>query len=152
MKQKQRGAALIVGLVLLLVLTVLGVSGVNMAALELNMSGNTQAQELAFQAAETGIDIALSGPVNPQVPQDYFAVPVGDGTYEFDASIACVGTSRVPDRIFGEFGAARAIHFVATAEGRGPRNAVSRHSQGIYIVAPDPANPNFNPDVSPGAC
>jgi hypothetical protein len=150
---RQRGAALIVGLVLLVVLTVLAVSGVNMATMELNMAGNTQARELAFQAAETGIDRALSGPVSPAVPQTYTGVPIGDGSYEFDATIECVGWSRVPDRIFGEFGAARAIHYLASAEGRGPRDAVSRHSQGIYIIGPDPnTNANFNPAVSPGAC
>lgn len=151
--RRQRGAALIVGLVLLVVLTVLAVSGVNMATMELNMAGNTQARELAFQAAETGIDRALSGPVSPAAPQTYTDVPVGDGSYEFDATIECVGWSRVPDRIFGEFGAARAIHYLASAEGRGPRDAVSRHSQGVYIIGPDPnTNANFNPAVSPGAC
>ena len=151
--RRQQGAALIIGLVLLVVLTVLAVSGVNMATLELNMAGNVQAKELAFQVAETGIDRAVSGPVNPVVPQTYSNVTVGDGTYEFDASISCVGVSRVSDRIFGEFGSARAIHYLASSEGRGPRNAVSRHSQGIYIIGPDPAsNPNFNPDVSPGGC
>lgn len=151
--RRQTGAALIIGLVLLAVLTVLAVSGVNMATLELNMAGNTQARELAFQAAETGIDRALSGPINPAVAQTYTDVALADGSYEFDASIACVGWSRVPDRIFGEFGAARAIHYLASAEGRGPRNAVSRHSQGVYIIGPDPnINANFNPGVSPGAC
>ena len=50
---RQKGAALIVGLVLLLVLTVLGVSGINMASLELQMTGNTQAAQVAFQAAES---------------------------------------------------------------------------------------------------
>ena len=149
---RQQGAALIIGLVLLVVLTVLAVSGVNMATMELNMAGNTQSKELAFQAAETGIDRALSGPVNPAVPQTYSNVPIGDGTYEFDATITCVGVSRVPDRVFGEFGAARAIHYLAKSEGRGPRNAVSRHSQGVYIVGPEPTNPNFNPEVSPNAC
>jgi len=151
--RRQKGAALIIGLVLLVVLTVLAVSGVNMATLELNMAGNTQARELAFQAAETGIDRALSGPVNPSVPQTYSNVAIGDGSYEFDATISCVGWSRVPDGVFGEFGSARAIHYLASSEGRGPRSAVSRHAQGIYILGPDPAtNANFNPDVSPGAC
>ena len=37
-RRQQQGAALIVGLVLLMVLTVLGVSGMNTAALELTIS------------------------------------------------------------------------------------------------------------------
>ena len=56
MRPAQRGAALVVGLVLMLVLTVLGISGLNTATLELVMASNTQSQQLAFQAAETGID------------------------------------------------------------------------------------------------
>src|SRR5690606_1856014 len=57
---RQRGATLVVGLVLLLVLTVLGVSGMNMATLEITMSSNSQFQQDAFQAAETGIDVPIA--------------------------------------------------------------------------------------------
>jgi type IV pilus assembly protein PilX len=149
---RQKGAALIVGLVLLLVLTVLGVSGINMATLELTMTGNTQAAQFAFQAAETGIDVALSGPVDTNTPEVYNAEPVGDGTYEFDSQIACAATTTVPEGMYSEGGGARAIHFDVTSTGRGPRNAVSAHTQSVYIVGPDPGNPNFNPAVSPGEC
>lgn len=150
---RQRGAALIVGLVLMLVLTVLGVSGMSMATLELTMTGNSQAQQLAFQAAETGIDIAMTGPVNTSGPYDHGTIALGDGSYEVEAEIACMGTTRVPDGAYSDNLSARAIHFDATAEGRQPvRNAVSRHTQSVYIIGPDPGNPNFNPAVSPGAC
>lgn len=150
---RQRGAALIIGLVLLLILTVLGVSGMNMAALELTMTGNSQAQQLAFQAAETGIDVALSGPIDTAAPVAYTNVPVGDGSAVFDAEIRCVGTTRVPDGAYSDNLSARAIHFDVTATGRHiARNAVSRHTQSLYIVGPAPANPNFNPSVSPGSC
>ena len=144
----EKGAALIVGLVLLLVLTVLGVSGINMATLELQMTGNTQAAEFAFQAAETGIDRALSD----AVPAVYNDVPVGDGTYTYDARIVCAATTPVPEGIYSEGGGARAIHFDAEATGTGPRNATSFHRQSVYIIGPDPSNPNFNPAVSPQAC
>lgn len=150
---RQRGAALVVGLVLLLILTVLGVSGMNMAALELTMTGNSQAQQLAFQAAETGIGVALSGPIDTTTPTTYTDVPVGDGSAVFDAEISCVGTTRVPDGVYSDKLSARAIHFDVQATGRHlTRGAVSRHTQSIYIVGPAPANPNFNPDVSPGSC
>ena len=45
---------------LLLVLTVVGVSGMNTATMEITMAGNTQFQQDAFQLAEDGIDIALA--------------------------------------------------------------------------------------------
>ena len=153
MPSRARGAALIVGLVLLLVLTVLGVSGINMATLELQMAGNTQAAQYAFQAAETGIEHALSGPVDIDTPQVYTDVPLdADATYSFTAEIACVATTPVPEGIYSEGGGVHAIHFEATSTGRGPRNAVSVHRQGVYIVAPDSGNANFDPAVSQGSC
>ena len=151
-RNNQKGAALIVGLVLMLVLTVLGISGMNMASLELQMANNTQAAQLAFQAAETGIDIALSGPVSTAAPQPYAPTVLGDGSYEYEGSIACAATTRVPEGAYSEDIAARAIHFDATVTGTGPRNAVSRHTQSVYIVGPAPGNPNYNPAVSPGSC
>ena len=58
--QKQQGAALIVGLILLVVITVLAVSGMNTATTELAMARNDQNYEYAFQAAETGLEGALA--------------------------------------------------------------------------------------------
>jgi type IV pilus assembly protein PilX len=53
---KQRGAALIIGLVLLMVMTLLAVSTMSTANLELMMAGNAQYKEIAFQLAEAGIE------------------------------------------------------------------------------------------------
>jgi type IV pilus assembly protein PilX len=150
--QTQKGAALIVSLILMLVLTVLGISAMNMSTLELQMAGNNQASQLAFQAAETGIDRAMAGNVTTVSPTTYNNVALGDGTYSFTAQIACAATTVVPEGIYSEDGGARAIHFDATATGQGPRNAVSFHRNSVYIVGPAPGNPNFNPAVSPGSC
>ena len=60
LQSKQQGAALVVGLVLLVVVTVLAVSGMNTATTELAMARNDQNFENAFQAAETGLEQALS--------------------------------------------------------------------------------------------
>ena len=57
----QQGAILVVSLVMLLILTVLGISTMNTASLELNMAGNERFSENAFQAAETGIDQTING-------------------------------------------------------------------------------------------
>ena len=48
LRGKQRGATLIVGLILLMVLTVLGVSGMNTSRMEVRMAGNTQFRQDAF--------------------------------------------------------------------------------------------------------
>ncbi|PZN33189.1 MAG: pilus assembly protein PilX, partial [Proteobacteria bacterium] len=46
-------------MLLLLVLTLLAISGMNTASLELVMAGNTQYRQNAFQAAENGIERSL---------------------------------------------------------------------------------------------
>lgn len=51
----QRGAALLTGLILLVVLTLIGVAAARMASLEERMSGNMRDRNQAFQAAETGL-------------------------------------------------------------------------------------------------
>jgi type IV pilus assembly protein PilX len=52
---KQQGAALVVGLILLVVITVLAISGMNTATTSLAMARNDMNYENAFQAAETGL-------------------------------------------------------------------------------------------------
>ena len=68
----QRGAALIVGLVLLMVLTVLAISAMRTATLDLTMASNSQFRENAFQLAESGIQTivrrAESGAINLDDP------------------------------------------------------------------------------------
>jgi len=56
----QRGAALVVGLVLMMVLTILAISTMRTATLELAMAGNTQYREKARQLAEAGIEDAIN--------------------------------------------------------------------------------------------
>jgi type IV pilus assembly protein PilX len=57
---RQQGAALVIGLIMLMVLTLLAVSGMNTASLEFIMAGNEQYRQNAFQAAETGIDMTYA--------------------------------------------------------------------------------------------
>ena len=71
------GGALIVGLILLAVLTMLGVAGMKTSIMELTMAGNKQFSEDAFQAAETGIDRALqAGAFNTGTPTVVPRAPV----------------------------------------------------------------------------
>src|SRR5882672_11919751 len=69
-RQRQRGAALVIGLILLLLLTLLAVSGMNSASLEFIMAGNEQYRANAFQAAEAGIEQSMAlGAFNPAAIQ-----------------------------------------------------------------------------------
>ena len=55
---KQRGAVLIVALLMLLVMTILGVSGVGNSLLEERMSGNYRQSQASFQSAEFALNVA----------------------------------------------------------------------------------------------
>lgn len=62
--QRQQGAVLIIGLIMLLLLTVIGISSIRGTGLQERMAGNARDHSLAFQAAEAGLRSAenyLSG-------------------------------------------------------------------------------------------
>ncbi len=125
----QTGATLIVGLVLLLVLTVVGVSGMNTATMEITMAANTQFQQDAFQQAEDGIDIIIANRMyNPSTPRTL------DWTGDPDYDRRAVSTPR--DSVANAFGSSvgviRAFHWDIVSVGQGPRNAISTHNQGFY--------------------
>ncbi len=140
----QRGAALVVGLVLLMVLTVLGVSGMNTATLELTMASNAQFNQDAFQSAETGIDLVIARRSFNTIPGDPGNViaptPLGDGSYSTQAVTTFEENTPVPDMGFsmgvGTSGAIQAYHFDIVSTGTGPRNARSTHNQSFYVVGP----------------
>ena len=52
---RQIGAVLVISLLILLVLTILGMSAMGTAGLEEKMAGNARAKDLSFQAAESGL-------------------------------------------------------------------------------------------------
>lgn len=51
----QRGSVLIVSMLMLLVLTIIGITAMGTSTLEEKMAGNSRDQNLAFQAAEAGL-------------------------------------------------------------------------------------------------
>jgi type IV pilus assembly protein PilX len=158
---RQRGAALVVGLILLLVLTLLAISGMTTASLELQMAGNEQYQERAFQAADAGIEQAMAAGVfntNAQVGayNNVAAVnPVPDrGTgaqitncpdaggadgqqceyfMRFDLQ---AGQTAVPGGGYSIGTGFEAYHFIIDSYGVADRGAMSEHRQSFYIVGP----------------
>jgi type IV pilus assembly protein PilX len=142
---KQNGAALVVGLILMVVITVLAISGMNTATTELAMARNDQNYENAFQAAETGLETALAQGrfntlANVNLPQIVIANDSVDTVINFE------DTTLVPDRAFsmGVGSGIAAYHFNAVATARSERNpgvttdrdASAVHSQAFYIVGP----------------
>ena len=141
----QRGAELVIGLLLLLILTILAVSGMTTATLELQMAGNTQYKERAFQAAETGIEQALStatfSTVTPYAtPEPQAVAPddaTNDDTYEFERECDQeTGTTLVPGGGYSMGTGFQAYHFNVESTGRSERGAEATHQQSVYIIGP----------------
>ena len=146
--RKQDGAALVVGLILLVVVTVLAVSGMNTATTELAMARNDQNYENAFQAAETGLENALAqGQFNTQV-----SINIQQNVNANDSVSALIefeDATLVPDRAFslGVGSGIQAYHFLATATAESKRegvagaatdrDAAATHTQAFYVVGPE---------------
>ena len=143
---RQRGAALVVGLLLLVVITVLAISGMNTATTELAMARNDQAYEDAFQLAERGLEDALSqglfntagmAPITQNVTANQ----------RYTATIQYEDSTLVPDAAFslGVGTGIAAYHFNVTSQAefrRNPGNETDRdaeatHTQAFYIVGPE---------------
>lgn len=139
-RRRQAGAALVVGLILMLVLTILGVSGMTVSVLGLTMANNAQIQQNTFQAAETGIDIAIQNRnFSTGTPMILPATALGDGTYETAATTIFRESTPVPDRAFSmgvDTGAVQAFHFDIIAIGTGPEAANATHNQSFYVIGP----------------
>jgi type IV pilus assembly protein PilX len=137
---RQQGAALVIGLILLLVLTILAVSGVFTSTMELRMVRNNQSQERAFQAAEVAVEDALANPVlstSAAFNQATIAVPNSPGdTYSYQMAFvgqAPLGTGMTGYSIGTSF---QTYHFQVDAAGNGPDNAAAQHTQSFYVVGP----------------
>lgn len=159
----QEGAALVVGLLLLLVLTILAISGMTTATLELQMAGNEQYQERAFQSAESGVEQAMAAGVfttDPATIAAQFNNPTstdptpkrGTGTQiancpdqSANADGQCeyflrfdqaAGVTPVPGGGYSLGTGLQAYHFVVEAVGVAERGAQSEHTQSFYIIGP----------------
>ena len=67
--QQQRGVVLLVGMIILLVMTLIGLSAARSTLLEERMSGSTADNNVAFQAAEAALrtgELSLQAPVLPE--------------------------------------------------------------------------------------
>lgn len=130
--KRQQGAALVVGLILLLILTVFAVSGMSTATLELVLAGNTQFTENAFQASESAIEAEFAiGPATPDTPrQNNFVFENGSAA---TTQVAYRANTFAEGYSISEYSA---DHYVITARGTSGKNATNVNEQGFYIVVP----------------
>jgi type IV pilus assembly protein PilX len=137
--KNQRGAALVIGLVLLLILTLLAITGMNTATTELVMAGNEQFRRAAVMASTAGIEEAIADigavPTIPgAAPTQILNVPAGvAATDRFTTSTRYIGEETgLPqssvDRFVG-------LHYEIESTGSSARNARDRQVQGVFVVA-----------------
>ncbi len=147
-RQSQRGAALVVSLIMLLVLTILGVVGMSTATLELAMAGNMQYQNGAFEAADSVVEVELlRNDIAPQtVPGALPNIPANVGIEYRDADNRLVATASAGTSYMGQSGVVgwqlggtvsfSAFHFEINGNATAPQGATANHRQGFYVVGP----------------
>lgn len=86
---RQQGAVLVVSLVMLTVITLVGVASMSRSTLELKVASNSQQHDIAFQAAQSVIEVAASE--SPQNTNNYQVFIVDPNKAGFEQVIDYVG-------------------------------------------------------------
>jgi Tfp pilus assembly protein PilX len=133
----QRGVALVMALVILLVLTVLGVAAMNTTTLEERMAGGTQEVTRAFEAAESGINSALgtSGVMNLNQETTNTFDYAGNTGPSAEVVTTFIQYS-TPKRGSGYSAQMRAANFSFNSTGRTQANAKVILNQGVGQIMP----------------
>jgi len=133
----QRGAALAVGLVLLLAMTIIGISALNTTSLEERMAGNTQEMNRAFQIAETGLSTAFDNPESFDLVQTQSAI-VTSGTMHSTVSFDTTFNQFTKPQRGSNYSAINfsSAHFETESTGMTDAGATVNLSQGAYQITP----------------
>lgn len=89
---QQRGAVLVMALVMLTVMTLIGVSSMSSSTIEMKVSSNTQQHDIAFQAAQGIISIA-SSPESPMNTNNYQVFETDEMQPGYEQNLAYAGSS-----------------------------------------------------------
>ncbi|NNF16283.1 MAG: hypothetical protein HKN70_06020 [Gammaproteobacteria bacterium] len=162
-KQRQSGAALIVGLVLLAILTLLTATSMNSSTVSLRMADNVKQADLAFKATETALNneflnggaLTMDGTVSPidpenpddplinniaRAPADIGVDVVGDSSPDITVSVVTI----LEDELQPGFGtglgneAGANMHFEIQGAATAGRGARSSQRLGFSILVPQP--------------
>jgi hypothetical protein len=139
-RARQSGAVLIVAMILLVVLTLLGVTAMNTTSLQERIASNTQEQVHAFQAAETGLNQAFTDNLAFDITSTYtggatpttFAGAADSASYE----PTFLGFSPPPPGSLYSATSFQAAHFNFRATGISASNLSIVINGGAYQIAP----------------
>ncbi|VAW73891.1 hypothetical protein MNBD_GAMMA12-3733 [hydrothermal vent metagenome] len=140
---RQSGAVLIMSMLMLLVMTLIGITTMNTATLEEKMSANSMNNNISLQASESAVDAALSD-TNNLVLALNSSTPISVSTslgvtgVTSVATIKYLGSTIAPGFSFGNNqGTFSTYQFEAEGTGSVPAaNATSVTVQGIYRIGP----------------
>lgn len=140
-KRPENGAALLVALILLVVITILAVSAMGTARLGLLMAGNAQYSLRAFQAAQSAIEARIAfGGFSTDLNNESTTYPFTDAATGINSTgIAVISYQDATDVPAGGYSLGSsylAYHFEIDASGTALRGAVSSQMQGFYVVGP----------------
>jgi type IV pilus assembly protein PilX len=142
--QYQSGAVLVISLILLLVLTVIGVTSMRSATLEEKMAANTMNHDATFHAAESAIENALDDTnslVQAILTSNTVTVnlDVGDSSVTTDAQVKYLGSGIALGFSLGQNSSAfSSYRFDATGTAtRANTGASVTVSQGVRRIGPN---------------
>ena len=136
MRSPQRGATLVVGLMLLALVTLLGLAGATTAHIEAQLAHNEQFRENAASAASAGVEVAISRIVTTPEPATFSAsaaLPGAAGRFEIQVRFLGYDVALPQAPGAGLAGA----HFEIVSTGYSSRHAVDR--QRAIVMRVDPA-------------
>lgn len=131
----QNGSALVVALILLIALSLLAISSMNTATLDLIMAGNEQYKARAFSAAEAGISQALkSGNFNLNTNVSG-SLSYGNYSDSFTYKIEKANNGRIePAPAGSSLGSFGTIHYTITSTGTSVRSSSATVAQEVYEI------------------
>jgi Tfp pilus assembly protein PilX len=98
--KKQRGVSLFVGLIMLILLTLLGISAFQSSNTNLKIVGNMQVRQETLAAAQTATEQVLSDPafINPATPPAAKTVTLNNASYtvNFTPPPSCISIVDIP--------------------------------------------------------
>jgi type II secretory pathway pseudopilin PulG len=144
---RQHGAALVIGLILLAIITLLAVVGMNVSNSELQSATSEQLRLRAFQAAETGVENAIADTVfkvgtTPGAKQVSAAIGIagspinpadGKAMDSYKTTVQYCGEAPIAPKGF-TIGSFTAFHYSIASDGSSARGALSRLEQGVYQI------------------
>lgn len=139
-RARQSGAVLIVAMILLVVLTLLGVTAMNTTSLQERIASNTQEHVHAFQAAETGLNQAFSDNLAFDITSTYTGgatpTPFADAADSASYEPTFLGFSPPPPGSLYSATSFQAAHFNFRATGISASNLAIVINGGAYQIAP----------------